>query len=261
MNFETLNVTLINDVLDIQLDRPERLNAINVTMLAELRQVFEGFGEQARAIMLRGNERAFCAGQDLKSVGQGEDGAQMDVQRLIEDHYNPLIRLIAATPRPVVASVRGVAAGAGCSLSLAADIVVASETASFDEAFVRIGLIPDCGASYVLPRLVGQARATAMLMLGEAIDGKTAAEWGLIWKAVPEGEVEEVASSIATKLAKSPSKAVGLIKGALRHSASATLDSQLDHERDGQLAASKTEDFAEGLVAFAEKRPPVFLGK
>lgn len=261
MEFETLNVGLTDDVLDIQLNRPDRLNAINVIMLTELRQVIEELGPSSCAILLRGNERAFCAGQDLKAVDIGDEAAGLDVEGLIDQYYNPLIRLFASSPRPIVAAVRGVAAGAGCSLALAADIVVASDSASFDEAFVRIGLIPDCGASYVLPRLVGQARATAMLMLGEAIDGRTAAEWGLIWKAVPDEESERAARSVALKLARSPSTAIGLIKGALRHSASATLDSQLDHERDGQLAASKSVDFAEGLKAFAEKRPAVFTGK
>ncbi len=258
MDTTTLTAGWHGDVLEISLNRPEKMNAINFAMLKELSQVFDGPGAEARAVLLRGTERAFCAGQDLTDPDLVSASGAAEI---IDRYYNPLIRRITGFPVPVVACVRGVAAGAGCSLALTADIVIASQTARFDVGFVRIGLIPDCGASYVLPRLIGRARARAMLMLGEPIDGSTAHKWGLIWKAVPDAEAEEQALKTATALAAGPAKALTLIKQVLDASDIATFSDQLDLERDLQSIAANTNDFAEGLAAFRDKRIPKFEGR
>jgi len=258
MAYETLLVERRGDTIEVTLNRPDKMNAANLAMLSELRAVIEGEAPTARALLLKGNERAFCAGADLTDSTFAGDA---DAGDILDTYYHPVIRGLAALPVPVVAAVEGVAAGAGCNLALAADIVIAGRSSRFDEAFVRIGLVPDAGGTHRLPRLVGDARARGMMMLGEPIDGATAADWGLIWKAVGDTEVVAEARAIAARLAAGPTKALGLIKQTLLAGEGAGLDDQLEIERGAQTAASRTADFTEGVAAFREKRAPVFRGR
>lgn len=258
MTYETLLVEHSNDVAEVTLNRPEKMNALNATMLGELAEIIgSGLGD-ARCLLLLGAGRAFSAGADLTD---GLVGAGGDAGEALDRHYHPVIRGLDALDIPIVAAVEGVAAGAGCNLALAADIVIAGRSARFDQAFVRIGLISDCGGTHRLPRLVGEARARGLMMLGEAIDGSAAADWGLIWKAVSDGEAAGEARAIAERLANGPTGAIGLAKQALRAGATTDLDTQLETERRLQSKAAASADFSEGIAAFREKRNPVFSGK
>jgi 2-(1,2-epoxy-1,2-dihydrophenyl)acetyl-CoA isomerase len=242
----------------ITLNRPERLNALTVEMAEALSAALDAAEADAscRALLITGAGRAFCAGQDLTAI---VGIAPAEIGHLL-DHYNPLIGKLRALPMPVVCAVNGVAAGAGANLALACDIVLAGEGASFVQAFARIGLIPDCGGTWFLPRLVGMARARALAMLAEPLPAATAAEWGLIWRAVPDDGLMAAAHALAARLASGPTAALALTKQALEESAVNDLDSQLDLERDLQADASATPDHAEGLRAFLDKRPAAFTG-
>ena len=242
----------------ITLNRPERLNALTVEMAEALSAALDAAeaDPSCRALLITGAGRAFCAGQDLTAiVGM----ASAEIGHLL-DHYNPLIAKLRALPMPVVCAVNGVAAGAGANLALACDIVLAGEGASFVQAFARIGLIPDCGGTWFLPRLVGTARARALAMLAEPLPAATAAEWGMIWRAVPDEGLMAEAHALAARLASGPTAALALAKQALEESAVNDLDSQLDLERELQEEASATPDHAEGLRAFLDKRPAAFTG-
>ncbi len=239
----------------ITLNRPDRLNALTAEMGAALLAAL-GDAEadpQCRAILLTGAGRGFCAGQDLVAVGA-------DIKGLL-DGYNAVIRKLRALEMPVVCAVNGVAAGAGANLALACDIVLAAKSASFVQAFARIGLIPDVGGTWFLPRLAGTARARGMAMLAEPLPAERAEQWGLIWQAVDDDSLMDAASALAARLAAGPTIGLALMKRALDDAASNTLDRQLDLERDLQGEAARTPDYAEGVRAFLEKRPPVFTGK
>src|SRR5438876_54252 len=243
----------------ITLNRPERLNALTVEMAEALSAALDAAeaDDSCRALLITGAGRAFCAGQDLTAiVGM----APSEIGHLL-DHYNPLIAKLRALPMPVVCAVNGVAAGAGANLALACDIVLAGEGASFVQAFARIGLIPDCGGTWFLPRLVGMARARALAMLAEPLPAATAAEWGMIWRAFPDEGLMAEAHALAARLASGPTAALALTKQALEESAVNDLDSQLDLERDLQAEASATPDHAEGVRAFLDKRPAAFTGR
>jgi len=240
----------------ITLNRPERLNALTLRMGDAL---YAALGEaeadqSCRAVLLTGAGRGFCAGQDLAAVGEAPLGD-------ILEHYNPLIRKIRALPLPVVCAVNGVAAGAGANLALACDIVLAARSASFVQAFARIGLIPDCGGTWFLPRLVGAARARGLAMLAEPLPAEMAAEWGLIWQAVEDGKLIDEAHVLAARLATQATQGLALTKRALDAAEINDLDRQLDVERDLQAEAGRTADYTEGVRAFLEKRPPVFTGR
>ncbi len=245
----------------LALNRPERLNACTRAMLQALSDALADIAgdDGVRAIIITGMGRAFCAGQDLGEPGSVEDGAA--IRDVMERHYNPVVRQIRALDRPVLAAVNGIAAGAGCGLALACDLVIASEAASFAPIFVKIGLIPDCGLTYFLPRLAGHARALGLSMLGETIDAKTAADWGLIWKAVPEAEFQGATDEMAERLAQLPSIAIGLLKQAIGAGEHHSLDQQLALEAEMQGQAGDTEDFQEGRAAFLAKRAPRFIGR
>ena len=243
----------------ITLNRPERLNALNIEMAEALVAALAAAEADpaCRALVLTGMGRGFCAGQDLNEI---VDMPVAESPALI-DHYNPLIRRLAASPLPIVCAVNGVAAGAGANLALTCDIVLAARSASFVQAFARIGLIPDCGGTWFLPRLVGIARARALALLAEPLPAETAADWGLIWRAIDDDRLLPEAEALAERLAAGPTVAYGLMKRAFNAAASNDLARQLDLERDLQSEAAAAPDHAEGVRAFLEKRPASFAGK
>ncbi|HML10192.1 MAG TPA: 2-(1,2-epoxy-1,2-dihydrophenyl)acetyl-CoA isomerase PaaG [Stellaceae bacterium] len=245
----------------IILNRPERLNALTAAMggalLAALSEAETD--PECRAILLTGAGRAFCAGQDLTEVMPTKDGPP-NLKPLL-DGYNAVIRKLRSLEMPVVAAVNGVAAGAGANLALACDIVLAGKSTSFIQAFARIGLIPDVGGTWFLPRLVGPARARALAMLAEPLSAERAAEWGLIWQAVDDEKLMEAAQALTARLAQGPTIGLALAKRALDAAETNTLDQQLDLERDLQDEAGRTGDYAEGVRAFLEKRPAKFIGR
>jgi len=250
-------------VATVTLNRPDKLNAFNEAMHGELASALdriEGDGA-VRAVLLTGAGRGFCAGQDLGDRVMGEGQAPVDLGDTLERLYNPLIRRIAGLDRPVLCAVNGVAAGAGANLALACDIVLAGRSAAFIQAFCRIGLVPDSGGTWLLPRLVGRARARGLALLGETLPAEQAEAWGLIWRCVDDARLMEEARVLAQHLANQPTKGLGLIKRALDASSDNDLDAQLDLERDLQREAGRTEDYREGARAFLEKRRPAFKGR
>lgn len=242
------------------LNRPQKLNAFDGALHAALLAALDEAARDAdcRAVLLRGAGRGFCAGQDLAEPGL--TGPEADLGAVVERGWNRLIRAIRALPKPVVCAVHGSAAGAGASVALACDITLAAENAKFAQAFIRIGLIPDSGATWMLPRLVGPARARALAMLGEPITGAEAAAMGLIHRAVPEDRVMAEAEALCAKLARLPAQALAATKRALDAAEGNTLDQQLALEGELQRALGRSHDYNEGVAAFAQKRPPRFEG-
>ncbi|MCC2110506.1 MAG: 2-(1,2-epoxy-1,2-dihydrophenyl)acetyl-CoA isomerase [Hyphomicrobiales bacterium] len=247
----------------VTLNRPEKLNAFNDDMHARLAKALTDAAadRDCRCIVLTGAGRGFCTGQDLAERLKLIEAGPPDLTRGLEQRYNPLVRLIRDLPIPVIAAVNGVAAGAGANLALACDIVIAARSARFVQSFANIGLVPDCGGTYHLPRLVGAARARALALLAEPLSAETAAEWGMIWKAVDDADLMDEARAIATALAGKPARGLALIKKAFAASAGNDLDRQLDLERDLQGEAGRAPDYAEGVRAFLEKRKPNFSGR
>ena len=246
----------------ITLNRPERLNAFNEAMHLALRAAIAEAeaDEGCRALMITGSGRGFCTGQDLADR-LAKPGESMVLGGTLEQHYNPLIRKLRSLPFPVVAAVNGAAAGAGCNVALACDIVLAARSASFVQAFARIGLVPDSGGTWFLPRLIGDARARALALTGEALPAETAEAWGMIYKCVDDDALMPEATKLCERFAIAPTQGLALIKRALNASATNTLDAQLDLERDSQREASLTPDYGEGVRAFMEKRKPNFTGR
>jgi 2-(1,2-epoxy-1,2-dihydrophenyl)acetyl-CoA isomerase len=249
-------------VLRLTLDRPEVLNSFDRAMAAELRAALEAAaGDDAvRAVLLTGAGRAFCAGQDLAAVLPQPGEPDPDLGDVVRDCYNPIVRAIRTLEKPVVAAVNGVAAGAGANLAFACDFVIAAESANFIQSFCHIGLIPDSGGTFMLPRLVGLARATQLAMLGEKLSARQAQEWGLIYQVVEPAALEEAATALARRLAAMPTRGLGLIKRGFNAGLAATLDEQLTREEALQREAGRTADYAEGVRAFVEKRKPAFTG-
>jgi len=245
----------------LTLNRPDKLNSFTRAMLSEIGEALTDIAgdDEARALVITGAGRAFCAGQDLREAEAIEDGDA--VRAVIERHYNPVIRLLRGLQIPVLAAVNGIAAGAGAGFAIACDLVIATQSASFVQAFARIGLVPDAGSSYFVPRLVGQARALGLAMLAEPIDAATAAQWGLIWKAVPDADFAATVAETGDRLAALPTKAIALMKQALNASGHQSLEQQLALEAGLQAQAAETEDFREGVRAFLEKRTPTFNGR
>jgi 2-(1,2-epoxy-1,2-dihydrophenyl)acetyl-CoA isomerase len=256
-------VSIEAGVLTLTLNRPEKLNAFNPEMHQALRQGLERAADDAavRAVVLTGAGRGFCAGQDLSERDVRPGAAPIDLSVSLGSHYNPLVRRLRALPKPIVCSVNGIAAGAGANIALACDIVIASRSARFVQAFSRIGLVPDSGGTYFLPRLVGTARAMALALLAESLSAEQAEQWGLIWKAIDDERLAEETAALARRLASGPTKGYGLVKKALHASSGNSLDAQLDLERDLQREAGLSEDYREGVAAFKEKREPKFTGR
>jgi 2-(1,2-epoxy-1,2-dihydrophenyl)acetyl-CoA isomerase len=245
-------------VATITLDRPDSLNALNAAMVDELRAAVENLeGSGARCLLIAAEGRGFSSGADLASGG----GLPEDAGMALEKHFNPLIEALFSLPIPVVAAVNGPAAGAGCSLALAADFVVAARSAYFLQAFVNVGLIPDAGATWLLPQLVGRARAMEMMMLGERIPAETAFEWGMIARLVEDEELAEESIALATRLAQGPTVALGLIRRLARNAPHVPLSEALAAERTGQREAGNTQDFKAAVFAFLQKRQPRFDGR
>jgi 2-(1,2-epoxy-1,2-dihydrophenyl)acetyl-CoA isomerase len=247
----------------ITLNRPDKLNAVNEAMLADLLAAFDAMeaDRTCRAVLLTGEGRGFCAGQELgPALTPGPDGPP-DLEKLAGTWHHQVTRRIRALPVPVVCAVNGVAAGAGASFALACDIVLAARSAKFVQAFVKIGLVPDSGASFFLTRTIGEARARALAMLGEAIDAERAEAWGMIWKAVDDAALPEEAERLTASLARAPTEALGAMKRMFSAAVNNSLDAQLDLEAKLQGEAGRTADYAEGVRAFLEKRAPAFRGR
>ncbi len=247
----------------ITLNRPKQLNSFNPDMHKALKKALKEAeqDDSVRAILLTGAGRGFCAGQDLNDRNVNSSEAMPDLGESIEKFYNPLIKQITAMPKPVIAAVNGVAAGAGANIALACDIVFAAQSANFIQAFCKIGLVPDSGGTWTLPRAVGMAKAKALMLLGDKVSATQAQEWGMIWQCVADDELFEKALSVANHLATQPTKGLGFIKHALNRSSENSLEEQLDLEKDLQRLAGKTKDYREGINAFFEKRAPEFEGK
>ena len=247
----------------LTLNRPDNLNSFNTEMHQQMRDALSQIRKDAsvRALVITGSGRGFCAGQDLGDRNVAATDTAPDLGESIEKRYNPMLRTLRDLPLPVICAVNGVAAGAGANIALACDITLAARSASFIQAFCKIGLIPDSGGTWTLPRLAGMARAKGMALLGDKISAEQAESWGMIWRCVDNEELIEEAMKLARHLATQPTKGLALIKRALNASANNTFDEQLDLERDLQRLAGRTEDYREGVAAFMEKRQPSFKGQ
>ena len=255
--------TAASGIARITLNRPDRLNSFNDAMHAQLREALDNVREDAsiRVLLLTGAGRGFCAGQDLADRAVAPGSAAVDLGASIERNYVPLILTLRSLPLPVVCAVNGVAAGAGANIALACDIVIAAKSASFIQAFCKIGLVPDSGGTYWLPRLVGSARAMGLAMLGDKLSAEQAEAWGLIWKCVDDAELAAYVDSLVEQLAKAPTKGLAAIKHALHASDRNGLEQQLTLERELQRELGFSDDYREGVTAFVGKRAPEFRGR
>jgi 2-(1,2-epoxy-1,2-dihydrophenyl)acetyl-CoA isomerase len=260
MAYETILTERTGDVLVITLNRPDRLNAAPPAMFDEIREAL-GNLDGARAVLLQGAGRAFCSGADVAGGALGSASPGDATHAALSNHYNPGILAVARLGVPVVSAVRGPAAGIGCSLALAADFCVASDTGYFLQAFVNIGLVPDGGATWLLPRLVGRSRAAEMMMLGEKLPAMKARDWGLVHSVVSDEQLEHEALALATRLAAGPTQALGLIRRGLGQALEMTLEDAMAMEANHQRSARHTADSMEGGMAFLQKRKPNFTGK
>lgn len=265
MSFETILYEEAEGVATVTLNRPDKLNAVTAVMLAELKEAIADAAANSdiRCLLLTGAGRAFCAGQDLsdRTISAGSGSERPDLSRSLSEGYNPFILSLIELEMPTICAVNGVAAGAGANMALACDIVLAARSAKFLQAFAKIGLIPDSGGSYFLPRMLGLPRARALAMLAEPISAAQAEEWGLIWKAVDDDTILLEATTMARKLARAPTLGLVLTKKAMLASYDNSLAEQLALEAEYQGQAGLSHDYAEGISAFMEKRDPVFKGK
>jgi 2-(1,2-epoxy-1,2-dihydrophenyl)acetyl-CoA isomerase len=263
MSYATILFELSAGVARLTLNRPERLNSFNIQMHEEVRAVLDKVKEDGccRVLILTGAGRGFCAGQDLGDRAVSPAGAATDLGDSIERRYKPLVLALRNLPMPVIAAVNGVAAGAGANLALACDLVIAARSASFIQSFSKLGLVPDTGGTWFLPRLLGRARAIGVTFLGDKLAAEQAADWGLIWRCVPDDQFPAAVEELAQRLAVAPTRALARIKDAIYSSGERSLAEQLDVERDYQRELGHSLDYAEGVAAFLEKRAARFTGR
>lgn len=256
MTYEAIRFEAADGVATITLNRPQVMNALNSRMRHEITEAVAGLSADIRCVVMTGAGRGFCSGQDLS-----DRVAAADLEGTLRDEYEPMLRAIRACPAPVIAAVNGVAAGAGANLALAADVVIAAESATFIQAFARIGLIPDAGGTFVIPRAVGMARAMGMMLFAEPLGARQAADWGLIWEALPDDAFAAGVEARARQLAQGPTAAFRAIREAVEASSGNGMEGQLALEARLQGAAGRSADFVEGVTAFLEKRAPRFTGR
>jgi len=262
VSYQNILFDLNEGIARLTFNRPERLSSFNTAMHTEVREALAGLaGSAARVLVVSGAGRGFCAGQDLSDRAVAPGAAPPDLAESIERYYKPLVLALRALPLPVIAAVNGVAAGAGANIALACDLVVAARSASFVQAFAKLGLVPDSGGTWFLPRLVGTARALGLTLLGEKLPAEQAAAWGLIWRCVEDGELAAVVEQLARQFAAAPTRGLARTKQAIYEGFSRTLAAQLDIERDYQGELGRSADYAEGVAAFSEKRAPRFTGQ
>src|SRR5580698_5432401 len=264
-SYETILLSLEGGIARLTLNRPDKLNSFNVRMHEEVQRALQSVrGQGARVLVLSGAGRGFCAGQDLsdRAVAPGATGAAgVDLGESLQDRYNPLVRALHSLPMPVIAAVNGVAAGAGANIALACDIVIAARSAAFIQAFSKLGLLPDSGGTWILPRLVGNARALGLTLLGNKLGAEQAAAWGMIWQCVDDADLASTVDTIAQQFAAAPTRGLAWTKAAIRGSWQHSLAEQLDIERDAQRELGRSADYAEGVAAFVGKRTPLFTGR
>ncbi len=263
MAFKTIEFNVESGVATLTLNRPDRLNSFNTQMHDEVRTAMKNVHEDRaiRCLLLTANGRGFCAGQDLSDRAVSTEGGVPDLSESIEKYYNPLIESIMGLPKPVICAVNGVAAGAGASIALACDIVLAARSASFIQVFCKIGLVPDSGGTWNLPRAVGLARAKGLALLGDKLPAEQAEDWGLIWRCVDDDDLQFEARRLAAHFATQPTRGLGMIKKLLQESAANTLPEQLELEKNTQRMLGQSHDYREGVAAFLEKRSPEFKGE
>lgn len=263
MTEQSVLLDIEQGIAKITLNRPKSLNSFNVEMHEQMRAALKTVRKDhsVRVLLLTGNGRGFCAGQDLSDRNVKPDAEAPDLGFSIEHYYNPLLQTIRDLPMPVLCAVNGVAAGAGANIALACDIVLAARSASFVQAFCKIGLIPDSGGTWNLPRAIGLARAKGLALLGDKLSAEKAEQWGLIWQCVDDDSLEDEAMKLAQHFATQPTKGLSMIKRALHASANNSFEEQILVERDLQRLAGRTDDYREGVAAFMEKRAPEFKGK
>lgn len=262
MSYQTILLDITGGVARLTFNRPDRLNSFNTAMHAEVREALGRVASSdARVLVITGAGRGFCAGQDLSDRAVASAGAAADLGESIEKNYKPLVLALRSLQMPVIAAVNGVAAGAGANIAVACDLVIAARSASFVQAFSKLGLVPDSGGTWFLPRIVGHARAMGLTLLGDKLSAEQAAQWGLIWRCVEDAELSTVVDGLATQLAAAPTRGLARTKQALYEGWGRTLEQQLDIERDYQRELGYTADYAEGVAAFTQKRPPQFTGR
>jgi len=264
VTYSTVNFAVTGGIARLTLNRPERLNSFNVEMHGEVRDALSRAASPhsgARVLVLSGAGRGFCAGQDLSDRAVAPGSASVDLGESIELRYKPLVLALRSLPMPVIAAVNGVAAGAGANIALACDLVIAAKSAAFIQSFAKIGLVPDSGGTWLLPRLVGNARAMGLAMLGDKLAADQAVEWGLIWRSVDDAEFPAAVDALARQLADAPTTGLARTKQAIYEGWSRSFEQQLDVERDYQRELGCSADYAEGVAAFTTKRAPRFSGR